>query len=631
MATSVKTARQDQSIKEVQKEFDKTLLYHDRFAREVDNRYNSYRGLLREESEAADWTSRLHPRYIHQVVETITSSLIDPTFKFEVNPRPKNLDPAEHQSTINAAKVLERLLTWELEVDKFGIKQRSFVLQGNIAGLTVAKNYWHQKRGSHKKLEMQDVVARDGEGNYLGTYPDLVEVSTEGYLIDGPCFEVVDVRDFFWQEGAISPETSAFFVHRMWKTKDEIEYMVQQGVYGPEVGGQKDIIAGLSDSMDHSGGSQDNREQHYGNEKRTKDRIEVLEYWKDTKSISLANRSVLLNDKPNQFWHGQKPFVLASPLPDLFRIPGMSVVELIEDLQEMLWTLINQRLDSTRLLANPAYAVRSDLDDWGQLEDMYPGKMISVEDVNQIKPFEINPNIPRMTMEAEGMIKADLQNISGGAPFMSGMDSGNQGGIDQKTATGVSIVSNLAQKAMAARKINFVQAYEKMGSQWASMIQQFTKEPRAFRVAGKDSQDFIHAATPESIQGQFDVTIKVSNESSVKQERLAEAQAKLQVAVQAAPIFQAVQTPLNLKKFMDDYLNAYDIDDTEQYYTALPQQQAPGTGQGGPPQPGQPGSQPGVTNAQAAAGPTSPSNAASTSPAVQMQRAGAMNGGAVNR
>jgi hypothetical protein len=629
VAPSVRTARQEQCIKEVQKEFDKTLLYHDRFAREVDNRYNSYRGLLRDDSEAADWTSRMHPRYIHQVVETITSSLIDPTFKFDVNPRPKNLDPMQHQATINAAKVLERLLAWELDVDKFGIKQRGFVLQGNIAGLTVAKNYWHQKRGDHKKLEMQVVTARDDQGNYLGTYPDLVEVSTEGYLIDGPCFEVVDVRDFFWQEGAISPETSAFFVHRMWKTKGEIEYMVNQGVYGPGVGGQKDISAGLSESN-----SQDtsDREQHYSNEKRTKDRIEVLEYWTDQKCITLANKTVLLNEKPNPFWHGQKPFVLASPLPDLFRIPGMSVVELIEDLQEMLWTLINQRLDATRLLANPAYAVRSDLDDWGQLEDMYPGKMISVEDVNQIKPFEINPNIPQMTMAAEGMLKADLQNISGGAPFMSGMDSGNQGGIDQKTATGVSIVSNLAQKAMAARKINFVQAYEKMGSQWASMLQQFVREDRAFRVAGKDSQDFIHAATPESIQGQFDVSIKVSNESSVKQERLAEAQAKLQVAVQAAPIFQAVQTPLNLKKFMDDYLDAYDIDDKESYYTALPQQQAPGPGgqQGGPPQPGQPGSQPGVTNAQAAAGPTSPSNTASTSPAVQMQRAGAMNGGAVN-
>src|SRR5207253_456776 len=107
--------------------------------------------------------------------------------------------------------------------------------------------------------------------------------------------------------------------------------------------------------------------------------------------------------------------------------------------------------------------------------------------------------------------------------------------------------ATLAQKAMQARKVNFVQAYEQMGTQWVAMIQQFVREPRAFRVAGKDAQDYIQTANPEDVQGQFDVSIQVSNESNIRQERLAEAQAKLQVAVQAAPIFQAVQTPLNLK------------------------------------------------------------------------------------
>lgn len=632
MAVSKKTQAQTDAIKEVTKEYDKTHLFHDRFSKEVDRKYDSYRGLLEETSEAAEWTSRLHPRYIHQVIETITSSLIDPTFRFEVKPRPKKLDPDQHQKIVNGANTLQRLLSWELDVDKFSVKQRPFVLQGNIAGLTVAKNYWHQKAGTHKRLEMQIHAAHGPEGEYLGTYPALTEVSTEGHLVDGPCFEVVDVRDFFWQEGAISPETSAFFIHRMWKTKDEIEYLESQGVYGSEVGGESNLGDKLSEESEQADSLSD-REQKYSAELRTKERIPVYEYWTDRKTITVAGRNTLLWDKPNQFWHGQKPFVLASPLPDLFRIPGMSVVELIEDLQQMLWTLINQRLDATRLLANPAYAVRSDLDDWGQLEEIGPGSLIAVEDVNQIKPFEINPNIPRMTLEAEGMIKADLQNISGGAPFMSGMDSGPGSGIDQKTATGVNIVATLAQKAMQSRKVNFVQAYEKMGTQWAAMIQQFVREPRAFRVAGKDAQDFIQTANPEEIQGQFDVSIAVSNESSIKQERLAEAQAKLQIAVQAAPIFQAVGIPLNLKAFMDDYLHAYDIDDTEGYYTALPQAQAPGQPGQGPPQPGQPdtGGPPGVTNAGAAAGPQAPSNAASLSPVTQLQRYGASQGGAVNR
>lgn len=630
MAKKTKTDSQIEDVQEVTKEFHKSEEFHRQWSFEVDRKYDSYRGLLEETSEAAEWTSRLHPRYIHQIIETITSSLIDPTFSFEVNPRPKNVDPATHESLISASRALERLLDWELSVDRFDtIKQRPFVLQGVIAGLTVGKNYWHQKRGSYKSLQVQTKTAVDDNGAYLGTYPSLEEVSTEGYLIDGPCFEVVDVRDFFWQNGAISPETSAFFIHRMWKTKEELEYLQSQGVYGPEAGGQS--VDDLSEAPDQAD-TTSARERKYSLELRTKDRIPVLEYWTDRKMITVANE-VLLCSKPNPFWHGEKPFVLASPLPDLFRIPGMSVVELIEDLQQMLWTLINQRLDATRLLANPAYAVRSDLDDWGQLEEIGPGSLIAVEDVNQIKPFEVNPNIPRMTLEAEGMIKADLQNISGGAPFMSGADSG-PGSTDQTTATGVNIVTSLAQKQMGARRVNFGQAYEKMGYQWVSMLQQFIREDRAIRVAGKDAQDYVQILTPESIQGHFDVTLKLSSEDGMKQERMAQAQAKLQVAVQAAPIFQSVQTPLNLKQFMDDYLEAYDIDDTENYYSAQPQQAASPQGQpgqnGGPPQPGVPGQGGGVTNAGAAAGPQAPSNAASQSPVTQLQRYGASQGGAVN-
>ena len=40
---------------------------------------------------------------------------------------------------------------------------------------------------------------------------------------------------------------------------------------------------------------------------RTKDLVEVLEYWTPERVITVANRNVVLRDRPNPFWHGRLP------------------------------------------------------------------------------------------------------------------------------------------------------------------------------------------------------------------------------------------------------------------------------------------------------------------------------------
>jgi hypothetical protein len=608
--------------------FQKSEMFHTEFSRRVDRAYDAYRGLLSVSSEAADWTSKQHPPYIHQVIETITSSLVDPTFRFQVKPRPKAIPADQWQSHIKAAETLERLLAFELDTDDFDIKQRPFILQGNIAGLTVGKTFWNTKKGTEKKLQMGlEAQFHPDTGMHIGYLPQMQEVSTECYLRDGPCMEPVDVRDFFWQEGAISLEHSGYVIHRLWKTMDEIRYLESINVYGASAGGES--CSALAETQDQSG-ELTNREQKYSRELRTKERVEVLEYWTDKEVVTIGNKTVLMSRKPNPFNHGQKPFFSASPMPDLFRIPGMSVVDLVRDIQEMLWTLGNQRLDATRLLANPAYAVRNDLDDPAQLEEIAPGQLYFMEDVNQVKPFEINPQIPRMTLDAEAKLQGDIQNVSSGGPFMSGTDAG--GGIDQKTATGVSIVSNLAQKQMQARKSNYTQAFEKMGWQWACMIQQFIREEKAIPIVGPDADMTLLKVNPQDIQVglAFDVEIDGSNDSMIRQEARAEKQAMVQTLAQIAPVASALGTPLNMKFPIQEYLKTFGYDDTDAFFTE-PSPAGPPGAPGAPPGQPQPGGAPtGITNPQAAAGPQAVSNGQSMSPAAAMQQFGAMKGGPVN-
>jgi hypothetical protein len=92
-------------------------------------------------------------------------------------------------------------------------------------------------------------------------------------------------------------------------------------------------------------------------------------------------------------------------------------------------------------------------------------------------------------------------------------------------------------------------------------------------------------------------------------------------------VFSAVGQNLNLKAFLDDYLNAADIDDTDKYYSAAPPPQAPPTLPGqAPPGPQGPG---GVTGPQAA-DVNAPSNAFSQSGTQFLAQALASRGGSVN-
>ena len=601
---------------------------HVEFTAATDRRYRAYRGLIDARSQAASWTNKQHPPYILQIIETMIASSLDPHPLWQVKARPKMGDPVLIAAEQVGAKAMEILLSEQLDIDHFSEKQRPFAMQGYIAGLTVAKNYWRYSEGTSHKLATVNVPV-DGSSLSL---PQIQQVQGVEILHDDPTMDVVDVRDFIWHEAATSLEKAMRITHRCWYSLDELRQLEAAGVY--------ENVDELSDTRDFSG-QLVNREQELFRANRAKNQVEVLEQWFYERGeiwvATIGNRYVCLTPggkaKPNPFWHGQYPFVAASSMPDLFRIPGISEVEVISDLQDMLWTLMNQRLDNLQLLNNAIAIIRSDVDDPDAFE-FAPGERWLVDDVNQVKFLETPPITAQLAVQAEAGIKGDLQNISGGMPLLSGTDTQ----IDNNTATAASIFTSWAQRRLAAKKQNYTWAYNRVGEQWMQLNQQFIREPRAVAIVGPDGGTLIKRVDPTEIQGRYHIVGQMMDESLNRQERRAEAQAKLQVALQAALPFAQSSTPLNLQAFMDDYLAAYDIQDTSKYYAQhnpLPQmqqgpgqQQAPGPPgtQGPPPVPGGPG---GVTAPQAV-DVNAPSNAFSQSPVAALQRMAAMAGGAKN-
>ncbi len=594
---------------------------HQAFCNKVEDWYKSYRGVLEVRSKAAAWTSKQHPPYIHQVIETKAAGLVDADPSWRVKPRPRMASPEDVQMWADGAKANELLLAQQADCDHLGEKQMLFAKQALIAGLSVYKTSWRYQEGSKRRQQVVHDPVSDQYDNVIGYQSRLGERSHPYVQYDDNTAEVVDVRDFIWHEAAISLDKAKRVTHRVLHTIEELRALEKLGVYSN--------VSDLEEEGETPPGYA-SREEELFETNRAKDMIEILEQWRKTDNgirVTTFTRSgVLLRDKPNPFWHGQFPFAVCSAIPDLFRIPGVSDVDLMYDLQELLWTMMNQRVDNTHLLNNAIVLIREDADDYEQFE-WAPGAQWIVTDPAQVSLLHPDTSTAEVSLQAETRALQDLQNITGASPALLGQ-------LDQTTttATEVSLTTSLGQKRLQVMKQQFKYCHARVGEQWISNNQQFVREERWVAVTGAAGAQAAEKIHPLMLQGDFYIDLEAMDQSLQRQERQAEAQARLQVMLSAAQVFAALSQVnpdlqmINPKAFMDDVLEAGQISDKERYYLPKkaqspqlpPGQEQPQNGQG-----------PGVTAPQAT-DQMAPSNDASMSPASQMQQLLAMKGGAAN-
>lgn len=606
----------DKPLNLVNKHFSEADSHHQIFRDTVEESYKAWRAVLEKKSTAAQWESKMAPPYIQHIVETSLASMMDEDLKFKIEPLPTlNAEPDELEFAEQGAEALEILLRQQLQKDRINEKMRPALLQDAIAGFTPFKVFW--------KTETRERTRRvaDNPDQFTGELQLKTETKTEK-VFDQPTLEVRDVRDFMWPEAATSLDTAEWVIDRFWLTIDDLRLLEKEGVINN--------VSKVNESQDFSGeGSV--RENLLFSADRTRDRIEVLEHWTNDRVITIANRKVVLRDQKNPFWHGRKPFVTLATQSDLFRLPGISQVDKIKDIQLTLWSLQNQRLDNLTMIANAIAVIRSDVEDPDEFQ-WRPRARWFVEDPSQVSMLDVNPIPAQVSVPAEALAKGDMQNLGGGFPFSSSTEAQT---VDQKTATGAAIISNIAQKSLGQRKTMVNNALMRIGQMWIELNQQFIEEDVLVRDVGIDNATEIIEIAPLVIQGDFAFRIKPTDESLMRAERRAEATSNLQMALQTAPVAaqfaqMGVGRMINLDKFIEDYLEHFGITNTDQYFVS----QTPQAPQGQPPagQPGQGPLQPeqstnGVTAPQSIDPAVSPSNQTSLSPAQFVARAKAQSGG----
>lgn len=599
-------------VAKCRKWYEEDRKHHENWSRKVDRWYKAYRGEYEDAREASAWRSNSHPRYLLQVVDTLASGLSDSNPNWKIRPRPKSSDPGTIERLKEGSGQVSDLLRYQREIDGMVLKQHQHRLQGLIAGLSVWKVYWEYQEVVETKI--RPLYGEYGEQVGVEEYEERLPVR------DDPCVVVVDVRDFFWPESATSIENAPRLHHRTYMTYEQMKRK-----------GYKNIEQFEDKEATESGDQTSSREQESHQSDRTKGRIEVIEHWIEggKRVVTVAEGSVLLSDRSNPFKHGRYPFVACAPIPELFRVPGISVVEIVEDLQKAVWKFQRQREDNLEILNNsiimhPEGGLQS-------MEDRVfaPGEQWLIEAADNAPTALELPTYPAdISLQAEQMLKADIQAIPGASPALMGQTEG----VEQ-TATEISLTSNLAQRRLAKMKQQFTVADVKVGELWIELNRQFLKEPRWVAVVGKDGDEGWSLIHPEIWDaGDFAIQVEQMDESLIRQERQAEAQSRLQVILTALPAAAAIGIPINLKAYIDDILEASGVQDKERYWSAAPQ--PAGMLQGGQPPQGPPGAgapAPGADQtAPQAFDQSSPSNAFSQSPQAMLSRLLSQGGGPSN-
>lgn len=625
------------TVEEIVKKYDEARRTHNLFVTRYERSERAYRGVLEPRSGADKWRHKYHPSYAFNLIETIVANTIEENLRFAVRPSPKtNLPLEEAQRLLDQAETIEQLLRHEHRVDNMDAKQRPLLLSAAIGGTGVGKTYWNWLEGPVKKQGVVNREVYNESGEILGYVPTIEEITETQVLRDHSTFEVVDPRDFIVHESAKTlqphePGGAQYVIHRCWYSYEQLKTWERAGfVSGVEK---------LKDTRDFDDEYND-REKQVFNITRTKDLIEVLEYWcfKEGRVYRtlVGNRDIILRQtEANPFHHGEYPFVLCSTMPSLFSTRGYSEVELIAHLQEMLWELSNQRFDNIELINNMITLIRNDVDDPEAFE-FYPGAKWPVDSTDQVAPYTPPYQLAEVTLSAEALIKGDLQNVTSAAPFASGTDTAT---VDNTTATGASIVMTAAQKRLAAKKYQALFAFRDEAQHRVKNCQQFISDSKLIHVLGEGGALLFNEVGVLEIQGEYLVELDPMGESMMRQEKRAEALQLGQVLMSMAPVLAATGASLNTKEVVKWMLGKWDVPDLERFFTQEAQPQvaaAVGGGQGGgggvPGLPSPPAEQNLGITAGSAIDASSPSAAGgiSGSPVTALQRALAMGGGAAN-
>lgn len=340
---------------------------------------------------------------------------------------------------------------------------------------------------------------------------------------DHPVLINVPLRDFFIDPMATSIENARYMGRRFLTTKEELEsYEVVDFEAETDFEGNYPMKKKYSNLNKVKAGKtneptdKEEKDIWYGSTvtEPEKQQVEVIEYWTNDKTISIANREVVIEDSENyykmkarangaQFPEGIMPFADARDYVDESLFYAKGEIDFIADEQELLNDLTNQNIDSITYTLNQMYT----------LDPRYADQINTVENLpGAVYPFEANAlqPIPQRSVPPEAFnerqnLKNEIRETTASNEVVKGV--GAEGA--KTTATEIN-----AQIAGAGQRINLKVTqiengyFHRVARIVFEMVKLYVTEPMMVRILGKDGARW-EEFDPLEFQGDYEPRVQL--------------------------------------------------------------------------------------------------------------------------
>ncbi len=461
--------------------------------------YKLYRGVVPELPDFEKDRSNLHIPYTYSTIDTIRSKLLAAVLEHRpwISFVPKDEDDVEN------AKNMEALVDFQLtrtDADSM-LKFYELITDMLIYGTCPFETGW---RYETRTVKQRVPVTR--KGVFIGY--DIQEV--EVVIWDDPDWQPFSIYDLFPDPEGTSIEDCDWVIRRKYISQEELEKRVDLGIYKLQGDdweqikegadrineGKQDRMAAIGASWETAGAGGDVGSLRH----------ELLEMWEDDHVSTLINQVRVIRDEENPFWHGKKPFGLAKIDPLNGELYGLSVVEVMEHLQEELNTTRNQRIDANNL---SIYGMWKALKDSGlDPKDLVPrpGGIIWLDSLEGLEEVKLTPP-PVETYQEEAVIKEDIQEST--ATYAETRGAVTKGA---KTATEHAI----RERSVSIRFDVKAKLFESCGLKWLGFFydqlnQQFIDDERKIRSKDEEGNYNFNTLRPENLTGRYEYVPAGSN------------------------------------------------------------------------------------------------------------------------
>jgi hypothetical protein len=226
--------------------------------------------------------------------------------------------------------------------------------------------------------------------------------------------------------------------------------------------------------------------------------------------FTIANKNQIIQAEPLDLDHGLHPVCVTEPYSMGYSPGGMSMVEMLEPIQEGMSWLLNSHIHNIRGIINNSFILDPNAVDMTSFKDGRPGKLI------KLKPSAVGRDV-RTVIQQLQMYDATAQHISDIEVLRRLGDTvsavnDNLRGVQQaggrKTATEVrTATENGASRLVMQARLISAQAMVDQAEQMCVNMQQLTTEPFFMKVVGSDGLEKLTQIGPENLIGDFNFPV----------------------------------------------------------------------------------------------------------------------------